>query len=41
VRSGLYEEKTHAFVLIWASQIQGGPFNGFSGYWHLQGTFRR
>jgi hypothetical protein len=37
--AGTYDARTHAFVLTWASQIVGGPFNGFSGYWHLQGTF--
>jgi hypothetical protein len=37
--TGTYDPSTHAFVLTWASQIVGGPFNGFSGYWHLQGTF--
>jgi hypothetical protein len=38
--SGTYNAKTHAFVLIWASAVVGGPFNGFTGYWHLQGTFK-
>lgn len=37
--SGTYNPSTHAFVLTWASQVVGGPFNGFTGYWHLQGTF--
>jgi hypothetical protein len=37
--SGTYNATTHAFVLTWASQVVGGPFNGFTGYWHLQGTF--
>jgi hypothetical protein len=37
--SGTYDATTHAFVLTWASQVVGGPFNGFTGYWHLQGTF--
>jgi hypothetical protein len=36
---GTYDARTHAFVLTWASQIVGGPFNGFSGFWHLEGTF--
>ena len=36
---GSYDATTHAFVLTWTSQIVGGPFNGFSGYWHLEGTF--
>jgi hypothetical protein len=37
--SGSYDAATRAFVLTWASQVVGGPFNGFTGYWHLQGTF--
>jgi len=37
--TGTYDASTHAFVLTWASQVVGGPFNGFTGYWHLQGTF--
>jgi hypothetical protein len=37
--SGTYNPTTHAFVLTWASQVVGGPFNGFTGYWHLQGSF--
>jgi hypothetical protein len=37
--SGTYNSKTHAFVIIWASAVVGGPFNGFTGYWHLTGTF--
>jgi hypothetical protein len=37
--TGTYNSSTHAFVLIWTSQVVGGPFNGFTGYWHLAGTF--
>ena len=37
--SGTYDPASHAFVLTWASQVVGGPFNGFTGFWHLQGTF--
>ncbi|HMK61991.1 MAG TPA: hypothetical protein VEG62_03025 [Acidimicrobiales bacterium] len=37
--SGTYNSKTHAFVLTWASAVVGGPFNGFTGVWHLAGTF--
>ncbi len=37
--SGTYNAKTHAFVLTWTSQVVGGPFNNFTGYWHLSGTF--
>jgi hypothetical protein len=37
--SGTYDPTTRAFTLTWKSLIVGGPFNGFAGYWHLQGTF--
>jgi len=37
--AGTYDSTTHAFVLTWSSQVVGGPFNGFTGSWHLQGTF--
>jgi hypothetical protein len=37
--TGRYNPKTRAFLLTWSSPISGGPFNGFTGYWHLQGTF--
>jgi len=37
--TGTYSSKTHAFVITWTSQIVGGPFNGFTGFWHLAGTF--
>jgi hypothetical protein len=37
--SGTYDATTHAFTLQWKSLIVGGPFNGFTGYWHLTGTF--
>jgi len=39
--SGTYNAKTGAFVITWSSQIQGGAFNGFGGYWHLQGHFTK
>jgi hypothetical protein len=35
---GTYNSKTKAYQIIWYSLIVGGPFNGFTGYWHLQGT---
>jgi hypothetical protein len=38
--SGTYNAKTHAFVVVWASAVVGGPFNGFTGYWHLAGVFK-
>jgi hypothetical protein len=37
--SGTYNSKTHAFVITWTSQVVGGPFNGFTGLWHLSGSF--
>jgi len=37
--TGTYDAKTGAFVLEWTSYIDGGPFNGFTGLWHLEGTF--
>jgi len=36
--TGTYDKKTKAYQIIWYSLIVGGPFNGFTGYWHLQGT---
>ena len=35
--TGTYDRKTRAFTIVWYSAIVGGPFNGFTGYWHLQG----
>ena len=37
--TGTYDPKTGAFTLEWASQIEGGPFDGFTGVWHWEGTF--
>ncbi|HEX3899479.1 MAG TPA: hypothetical protein VHW74_09925 [Mycobacteriales bacterium] len=37
--TGTYDASTGAFTLSWTSSIVGGPFNSFSGYWHLQGHF--
>ena len=37
--SGTYDSKTRKFVLEWASQIVGGPFNDFTAFWHFEGTF--
>lgn len=37
---GTYNSKTHHYVLTWNSTIKGGPFNGFHGTWHLEGTFK-
>src|SRR5581483_3943847 len=38
--TGTYNPKTKAFTITWYSAIVGGPFNGFTGYWHLQGHIR-
>ena len=35
---GTYDLATSAYSLTWNSQIKGGPFNGVTGYWHLEGT---
>jgi hypothetical protein len=37
--SGTYDAATGAYTLQWSSQVIGGPFNGFSAYWHLTGRF--
>ncbi len=37
--TGTYDPASRAFVLVWRSRITGGPFNGFTGSWHLAGTF--
>jgi hypothetical protein len=38
--TGNYSAKTGKFILRWRSKIQGGAFDGFIGFWHLQGTFK-
>jgi hypothetical protein len=37
--TGTYNAKTRRFVLTWTSKVSGGAFSGFTGYWHLEGTF--
>jgi hypothetical protein len=37
--SGTYDADSGAYTLDWTSTIAGGPFDGFSGIWHLEGTF--
>lgn len=39
--TGTYDSATKAFTLDWTSQIVGGPFNNFTGTWHLEGTFEK
>ena len=38
--TGAYNAKTHAYTLTWSGAIVGGPFNGFTGVWHLTGVFK-
>jgi hypothetical protein len=38
--TGTYNARTKHFVVTWKSKISGGPFNGFTGFWHLEGTFK-
>ena len=37
--TGTVDADTGAFVLEWSSLISGGSFDGFTGVWHLEGTF--
>jgi hypothetical protein len=37
--TGTYNAGTGAYTLQWSSQVVGGPFNGFSAFWNLTGTF--
>jgi hypothetical protein len=39
--TGTYDAKTGRYSLTWSSAIVGGPFNGFTGVWHLEGTFQK
>jgi hypothetical protein len=38
--TGTLDLKTDRFVLQWTSLIVGGPFNGFTGLWHLEGVYQ-
>lgn len=39
IATGTYDVTTGAFTLEWASQVEGGPFDRFTGLWHLEGHF--
>ncbi|MCW2784777.1 MAG: hypothetical protein JWP74_1294 [Marmoricola sp.] len=39
--TGTYDPTTGKFVLQWRSLIVGGPFNQFTGIWHLEGVFKK
>lgn len=38
--TGTIDLSTGQFSLEWTSPIVGGPFNGFTGIWHLQGVYQ-
>ena len=38
---GTYDKKSGAYTIEWTSQIAGGSFDGFTGVWHLEGTFAK
>ncbi|TPW15960.1 MAG: hypothetical protein FD127_424, partial [Acidimicrobiaceae bacterium] len=37
--TGTIDPATGEFVIEWMSQIIGGPFDTFTGVWHIEGTF--
>ena len=37
--TGTYNSGPRTYTLDWSSAIVGGPFDGFTGVWHLEGTF--
>jgi hypothetical protein len=37
--TGSFDPATGRYSLTWRSQIVGGPFDKFTGLWHLEGTF--
>jgi len=38
--TGTIDLGTGHFTLQWTSHISGGPFNGFTGIWHLEGVYQ-
>jgi hypothetical protein len=38
--TGTFAPSTDSFVLEWTSLIVGGPFNGFTGLWHIAGVYQ-
>lgn len=38
--TGTFDSSSNHYTLAWTSAINGGPFNGFTGVWHLEGNFR-
>ncbi len=39
IATGTYNAKNHSYVLNWHTIVKGGAFDGYTGWWHLQGTF--
>lgn len=37
--TGTYDSESGKYTLEWTSLIVDGPFNGFTGVWHLEGVF--
>ncbi|MEQ1702345.1 MAG: hypothetical protein ABMA25_19720 [Ilumatobacteraceae bacterium] len=37
--TGTIDAATGHYVIEWTSLISGGSFDGFTGVWHLEGTF--
>ena len=37
--AGTVDIVTGDYALDWSSQILGGPFNGVTGFWHIEGQF--
>jgi len=37
--TGTIDPETGVFMIEWTSLIAGGSFDGFTGVWHLEGTF--
>ena len=37
--TGTYDAASGKFTLNWSSQVEGGPFDKFSGSWHFEGVF--
>ena len=38
--AGTFDSSSGHYTLDWTSAIKSGPFDGFTGVWHLEGTFR-
>jgi hypothetical protein len=39
--TGTYKSGPRTYTIEWSSAIVGGPFDGFTGVWHLEGTFTK